>query len=173
MSAQPVNPNLPPDHVTVFIDGVELAAPKGSMIIQAADKGGTMSVLAILLIVGKATAFLGGPLLLGVWLSPRMFNELRVGDTRRYVLRSAASLHSSASATPGLPGLPSSPSLHRCPASCSGAPTARAECVALGPPARSAESASWRAEVRRAAPLPRKWYCRGSYRQRGSAVRGD
>ena len=40
MSAQPVNPNLPPDHVTVFIDGVECAAPKGSMIIQAADKAG-------------------------------------------------------------------------------------------------------------------------------------
>src|SRR3546814_2892153 len=35
MSAQPVNPDLPPDQVTVFIDGVELAAPKGSMIIQA------------------------------------------------------------------------------------------------------------------------------------------
>jgi len=40
MSAQPVNPDLPPDHVTVFIDGVELAAPKGSMIIHAADKAG-------------------------------------------------------------------------------------------------------------------------------------
>ncbi|MGN7724978.1 NADH-quinone oxidoreductase subunit NuoG [Luteimonas sp. 22616] len=40
MSAQPVNPSLPPDQVTVFIDGVELAAPKGSMIIQAADKAG-------------------------------------------------------------------------------------------------------------------------------------
>jgi NADH-quinone oxidoreductase subunit G len=40
VSAQPVNPNLPPDHVTVFIDGRELAAPKGSMIIQAADKAG-------------------------------------------------------------------------------------------------------------------------------------
>ena len=40
MSAQPVNPNVPPDHVTVFIDGVEMAAPKGSMIIQAADKAG-------------------------------------------------------------------------------------------------------------------------------------
>ncbi|MFT4198676.1 MAG: NADH-quinone oxidoreductase subunit NuoG, partial [Pseudoxanthomonas sp.] len=40
MSAQPVNPNLPPDHVTIFIDDVELAAPKGSMIIQAADKAG-------------------------------------------------------------------------------------------------------------------------------------
>jgi NADH-quinone oxidoreductase subunit G len=35
-----VNPNLPPDQVTVFIDGVEMAAPKGSMIIQAADKAG-------------------------------------------------------------------------------------------------------------------------------------
>ena len=40
MSAQPVNPNLPPDHVTVFVNGVELAAPKGSMIIHAADKAG-------------------------------------------------------------------------------------------------------------------------------------
>ncbi len=40
MSAQPVNPNLPPDHVTVIIDGIEVAAPKGSMIIQAADKAG-------------------------------------------------------------------------------------------------------------------------------------
>jgi len=40
MSAQPVNPNLPPDHVTVFIDGVEMAAPKNSMIIHAADKAG-------------------------------------------------------------------------------------------------------------------------------------
>lgn len=40
MSAQPVNPNLPPDQVTIFIDGVELAAPKGSMIIQAADRAG-------------------------------------------------------------------------------------------------------------------------------------
>ncbi|WP_449448027.1 NADH-quinone oxidoreductase subunit NuoG [Thermomonas brevis] len=40
MSAQPVNPNLPPDHVTVFIDGVEMAVPKGAMIIQAADKAG-------------------------------------------------------------------------------------------------------------------------------------
>jgi NADH-quinone oxidoreductase subunit G len=40
VSAQPVNPNLPPDHVTVFIDGVELAAPKNSMIIHAADKAG-------------------------------------------------------------------------------------------------------------------------------------
>ncbi|MFZ5606427.1 MAG: NADH-quinone oxidoreductase subunit NuoG [Pseudomonadota bacterium] len=40
MSAQPVNPNLPPDHVTISIDGVEMAVPKGSMIIQAADKAG-------------------------------------------------------------------------------------------------------------------------------------
>ena len=36
----PVNPNLPPDHVTVFIDGVEMATPKNSMIIHAADKAG-------------------------------------------------------------------------------------------------------------------------------------
>ena len=36
----PVNPNLPPDHVTVFIDGVELVTPKSAMIIHAADKAG-------------------------------------------------------------------------------------------------------------------------------------
>ncbi|KAB8196912.1 NADH-quinone oxidoreductase subunit G [Lysobacter maris] len=40
MSAQPANPNVPPDHVTIEIDGVEMHAPKGSMIIQAADKAG-------------------------------------------------------------------------------------------------------------------------------------
>lgn len=40
MSAQPVNPNVPPDHVTVEIDGQALVVPKGSMIIQAADKAG-------------------------------------------------------------------------------------------------------------------------------------
>lgn len=40
MSAQPVNPNVPPDHVTVEIDGQALMVPKGSMIIQAADKAG-------------------------------------------------------------------------------------------------------------------------------------
>lgn len=40
MSAQPANPNLPPDHVTITIDGVELAAPKNAMIIHAADKAG-------------------------------------------------------------------------------------------------------------------------------------
>ena len=36
----PLNPALPPDQVTVFIDGVELAAPKNSMIIHAADRAG-------------------------------------------------------------------------------------------------------------------------------------
>jgi NADH-quinone oxidoreductase subunit G len=35
-----VNPNVPPDHVTVEIDGQSLVVPKGSMIIQAADKAG-------------------------------------------------------------------------------------------------------------------------------------
>ncbi|WP_068833106.1 NADH-quinone oxidoreductase subunit NuoG, partial [Xanthomonas graminis] len=40
MSAQPANPNVPPDHVTVEIDGQSLVVPKGSMIIQAADKAG-------------------------------------------------------------------------------------------------------------------------------------
>jgi NADH-quinone oxidoreductase subunit G len=40
MSAQPVDPNVPPDHVTIEIDGRVLYAPKGSMIIQAADKAG-------------------------------------------------------------------------------------------------------------------------------------
>ncbi|HEV8694831.1 MAG TPA: NADH-quinone oxidoreductase subunit NuoG, partial [Lysobacter sp.] len=45
MSAQPVNPNIPPavipeGHVSIEIDGVPMTAPKGSMIIQAADKAG-------------------------------------------------------------------------------------------------------------------------------------
>ena len=40
MSAQPVNPNVPPDHVSIEIDGVAMTTPKGSMIIQAADKAG-------------------------------------------------------------------------------------------------------------------------------------
>jgi NADH-quinone oxidoreductase subunit G len=40
MSAQPANPNVPPDHVSIEIDGVALTAPKGSMIIQAADRAG-------------------------------------------------------------------------------------------------------------------------------------
>jgi hypothetical protein len=40
-------------------------------------------------------------------LSLRLFNELRVGDTRRTVDRSAAQLAGAASATLGLPGIPS------------------------------------------------------------------
>lgn len=40
MSAQPVNPNVPPDHVTIEIDGQAMVVPKGSMIIHAADKAG-------------------------------------------------------------------------------------------------------------------------------------
>ncbi len=40
MSAQPANPNTPPDHVAIEINGQETFAPKGSMIIQAADKLG-------------------------------------------------------------------------------------------------------------------------------------
>ena len=40
MSAQPTNPNVPPDHVSIEIDGVPMTAPKGSMIIHAADKAG-------------------------------------------------------------------------------------------------------------------------------------
>ena len=40
MSAQPVNPNVPPDHVTIEIDGKSMVVPKGSMIIVAADKAG-------------------------------------------------------------------------------------------------------------------------------------
>jgi NADH-quinone oxidoreductase subunit G len=38
MSAQPVNPTTPPDHVNIEIDGKPMLAPKGTMIIQAADK---------------------------------------------------------------------------------------------------------------------------------------
>ncbi|MEO6688525.1 MAG: NADH-quinone oxidoreductase subunit NuoG [Dokdonella sp.] len=40
MSAQPAVPAVPPDHVTVEIDGRSLVVPKNSMIIQAADKAG-------------------------------------------------------------------------------------------------------------------------------------
>jgi NADH-quinone oxidoreductase subunit G len=40
MSAQPVNPNVPPDHVTIDIDGQSMVVPKNSMIIVAADKAG-------------------------------------------------------------------------------------------------------------------------------------
>jgi NADH-quinone oxidoreductase subunit G len=40
MSAQPAAPAVPPDHVTVEIDGQSLVVPKGSMIIAAADKAG-------------------------------------------------------------------------------------------------------------------------------------
>ncbi|WP_269791566.1 NADH-quinone oxidoreductase subunit NuoG [Stenotrophomonas sp. Iso1] len=44
MSAQPVNPNVTPvvpeGHVAIEIDGQALVVPKGSMIIQAADKAG-------------------------------------------------------------------------------------------------------------------------------------
>jgi len=40
MSAQPAAPSVPPDHVTIEIDGRSLIVPKNSMIIQAADKAG-------------------------------------------------------------------------------------------------------------------------------------
>jgi NADH-quinone oxidoreductase subunit G len=40
MSAQPAAPSVPPDHVTVEIDGKSLVVPKNSMIIQVADKAG-------------------------------------------------------------------------------------------------------------------------------------
>jgi NADH-quinone oxidoreductase subunit G len=40
MSAQPAAPAVPPDHVTIEIDGRSMAVPKNSMIIAAADKAG-------------------------------------------------------------------------------------------------------------------------------------
>jgi NADH-quinone oxidoreductase subunit G len=40
MSAQPATPAVPPDHVTIEIDGRAMAVPKGTMIIQAADRAG-------------------------------------------------------------------------------------------------------------------------------------
>ena len=40
MSAQAVSPGVPPDHVSIEIDGRTLVVPKSSMIIQAADKAG-------------------------------------------------------------------------------------------------------------------------------------
>ena len=40
MSAQPVSPDIPPDHVSIEIDGRLMVVPKSSMIIQAADRAG-------------------------------------------------------------------------------------------------------------------------------------
>ncbi|HZF99204.1 MAG TPA: NADH-quinone oxidoreductase subunit NuoG [Pseudoxanthomonas sp.] len=40
MSAQPASAAVPPDHVTIEIDGQSMVVPKGSMIIQAADRAG-------------------------------------------------------------------------------------------------------------------------------------
>ncbi len=40
MSAQPSNPAVPPDHVSIEIDGKPMTVPKGSMIIHASDKAG-------------------------------------------------------------------------------------------------------------------------------------
>ncbi|HVF34833.1 MAG TPA: NADH-quinone oxidoreductase subunit NuoG, partial [Candidatus Saccharimonadia bacterium] len=40
MSAQPTTPAVPPDHVSIEIDGHAMHAPKGSMIIHAADRAG-------------------------------------------------------------------------------------------------------------------------------------
>jgi NADH-quinone oxidoreductase subunit G len=40
MSAQPVSTGAPPDHVSIEIDGQQTFVPKGSMIIQAADRMG-------------------------------------------------------------------------------------------------------------------------------------
>ncbi|HEY6942056.1 NADH-quinone oxidoreductase subunit NuoG, partial [Dokdonella sp.] len=40
MSAQPAAPGVPPDHVTIEIDGTSMVVPKNSMIIAAADKAG-------------------------------------------------------------------------------------------------------------------------------------
>lgn len=40
MSAAPTSPHAAPDMVNIEIDGVPLQAPKGSMIVQAADKAG-------------------------------------------------------------------------------------------------------------------------------------
>ena len=40
MSAQPAAPGVPPDHVTIELDGRSMVVPKNSMIIQAADKAG-------------------------------------------------------------------------------------------------------------------------------------
>ena len=40
MSAQPIAPAVPPDHVTIEIDGRSMVVPKNSMIIAAADKAG-------------------------------------------------------------------------------------------------------------------------------------
>ena len=40
MSAQPAVPSVPPDHVSIEIDGRPMAVPRNTMIIQAADQAG-------------------------------------------------------------------------------------------------------------------------------------
>jgi Kef-type K+ transport system membrane component KefB len=52
-----------------------------SGVITAASTGGSLSALAILWIIGKALLFLGGAIILGQWLSPKLFrlaSRLRV-----------------------------------------------------------------------------------------------
>ena len=44
-----------------------------SGVITAASTGGSLSALAVLWIIGKAFLFLGGAVILGSWISPRMF----------------------------------------------------------------------------------------------------
>ncbi|MCC7385537.1 MAG: cation:proton antiporter [Deltaproteobacteria bacterium] len=52
--------------------GLVILAVVGGVIV-AADTGGAFSVVQVATIVGKAGAFLVGALVLGVWLSPRLF----------------------------------------------------------------------------------------------------
>ncbi|MBI4860958.1 MAG: cation:proton antiporter [Candidatus Riflebacteria bacterium] len=52
-------------------------------VIQAADRGSSLSSLELALVLLKASLFLVGALVLGAWLSPRLFSltaRLRVGD---------------------------------------------------------------------------------------------
>lgn len=52
-----------------------------SGVISAANTGGELAALDVLVIIGKATAFLVGAILLGGWLSPRLFrlaSKLRI-----------------------------------------------------------------------------------------------
>lgn len=57
-----------------------------SGVVVAADRGGHVSAGAITVIVAKATAFLVGALVLGVWLSPRLFRAASRLQTRGVLL---------------------------------------------------------------------------------------
>jgi Kef-type K+ transport system membrane component KefB len=54
--------------------------------IEAADRGGALSIATVAIILAKSSAFLVGSLVLGVWLSPRAFDVASRLQTRGVLL---------------------------------------------------------------------------------------